>query len=78
MNVVRLNVFGDDPSSFQKHLIRHLIDMTNFSEDIFAMYITLPGGLKLDEIGNVLKDYDVEVEEWRINTTIYSRVHVVE
>ena len=77
-NVVRLNVFGDDPSSFRKHLIRHLMDITEISEDIFVLDITLPNEYKLDEIGKVLKDYGVEVEEWRINTASSSRVHLME
>ena len=77
-NVVRLNVFGDDPSSFRKHLIQHLMDITEISEDIFVLDITLPNEFKLDEIGKVLKDYGVEVEEWRINTASSSRVHLME
>ena len=76
-NIMKLDVFGDDPSSLRKHFIRHLVDMTKTAEDVFALNITLPEGFKLDEIGHILKDYGVEIEEWRLSTATSSRVRLL-
>ena len=77
-NVFKLDIFGDDPSSLRKHFMRHLTDMTKISEDKFALNITLPEGFDLDEIGQILKTYNIEIEEWRLTTSTSSRVHLVE
>ena len=77
-NVIKLDVFGDDPSSLRKHFIRHLEDITTYSDAIFALNITLPEGFKLDGIGPILKDYNVEIDEWRLNASTCSRVRLVE
>ena len=77
-NVMKLDVFGEDPSSLRKHFIRHLMEMTKPTEDIFALNITLPEGFKLDEIGHILEDYSVEVEDWRLNASTCSMVRLLE
>ena len=75
--VFKLDVFGDDPSSFGKHFIRHLQDMTKYADETFALNITLPKGFKLDGIGHVLNDYKVEIDEWRLNKATCSKVRLL-
>ena len=75
---IYLDILGDDLSSLRKHLIRHLIDLTNSLKDEFALRITLPNGLGFDEIGEVFKEYNVEIEEeWRLDTSTCFRSHLM-
>ena len=76
--VFKLDVFGDDPSSFRRHFIRHLEDMTKYADDTFALNITLPEGFKMNEIGCVLNDYKVEIDEWRLNKATCSKVRLLQ
>ena len=77
-NVMKLDIFGNDQSSLRKHFIRHLMDIKKIAKDIFALNITLPNGFKLEEIGHVLRDYGVEADEWRLNSSTCSKVRLLD
>ena len=51
-----IDIFGDDPSSLRKHFMRHLIDISRTSANMFGLNITLPEDVHLHYLSQCLTD----------------------
>ena len=60
--VLVLDLHGNDTLSIRKHLIRHLADIMDSSDNKFAVYVTIPPGMDFSEINETLKQYYVQLE----------------